>query len=275
MTGQGGLGDVASSVRVHSVKDPRWIRVDGSTIVPYWYLPRKLSKQSKQIPHCIVHAIPIMDAVAPCIESDPPSPTSCPAMAALPGVALLAGVVSAWLGVDPVAVAGALAVQAWATQAPVVCVEYPRVDNQGPGGSTDQPLPVAGVIARSLCSDQASEVLHLVFACLAGVGVERLLSVVDGAFGVCVSYQLPSTLPYHEGATPPPRPTYALGAPMVSHQRILKPSLTRTARQCTPGQWAKASRDAAEAHDPTLPRTTLLLCPRYLAVLAQLSHGCN
>lgn len=175
---------------------------------------------------------------------------------ALPGVAILGAVISASLGVDPLSVVAALAAQAWMVQPPIIDVSY-----RDESGST-APDSEKGMRPRGVCYDHAADVLHLALLCPSGMGMERLLTLLDEAFGCCLSYHLPPTLPCHEGAPLLPRPTYAVGTPVVSHQRLVKPSLTRTARQVVPEQWARAAKDSAAASDPTPFAQTVVYRPR-------------
>ena len=133
----------------------------------------------------------------------------------LPGAAMLGGLISRALGVDPIAAVAAVVGHVWAF--------HPALVSMRP---------------RKFCDDRAAGVLHI---CLVNQGsgaqagaLETLLNLVDEAFGACVSQRHPPPVPVVGGACiTPARPVYAVGSPIVSHQRILKPSPTRTVRALT------------------------------------------
>lgn len=181
----------------------------------------------------------------------------------LPGVAALGAVISASLGVDPVATAAALAAYTWIVQEPFVEVQHSR-DGPGSSDATASPSP-SFMRSRDSCKDHPADVFHMALLGPSGMGMERLLTFLDAAFGSCVSYRSAAAVPAHEGAPLPswPAVTYAVGSPMVSHQRILRPSVTRTVRHFVPEEWLRdSSAQAASASgDQSFAKMVVLYPP--------------
>jgi hypothetical protein len=179
--------------------------------------------------------------------------SSC--IAELPGVAMLSGLLSRACGVDVVAVVAALAGHAWAQQPALVSIEAPFALTEPTCASAAAAYRV--VRQRRYSDDQAAGVVHIALVTPGGArgaqgGVERMLGLVDEAFGGCVSSRHPPPVAVHEGGPRPVHRVYAIGSPMVSHQRILRPSPTRTVRSLTDQQlrlWY-TSYEHVDAHAP-------------------------